>query len=108
MHRETEPRVFPASFQVYVGRLEKMLSRDAQERTGRDWVVYRRVGGARLKASAGPGLANTFRRALMAHSPQPVSLAISGHRKDGLRPLTPYTSPTCPCPLSGTPTPTVD
>ncbi len=82
-HRETQPRVMPATFQPYTTRDATSAAPAPRPVLGDDWLVLRRVGGPRLPSVAGPAVARSVRAALMKFACQPVPEVISGHRADG-------------------------
>lgn len=85
LHREVEPRVTPASFQRYTQRPEAVEPGMARSIFGDDWIVLRRVGGPSLPIVAGPAVARTLRRALLAWADRaggPIPEALSGHKPD--------------------------
>lgn len=82
-HRGLEPRVTPLRFVRYGppgarARIDATASVNSGE-----WIVLRRVGGARLSVTAGVSVASAVRAALMRYADQPVHEALSGHRPDG-------------------------
>lgn len=84
-HREIEPRVMPARFQRYTERPATVESAMVRSVFGEDWIVLRRVSGPSLPMAAGPGVARTLRRALLAWADRagvPISEALSGHKPD--------------------------
>jgi len=82
-HRETEPRVLPASFVRYTERSATGGAAVQAGDFGNDLIVFARKSGPRLPITAAPGLARQFRRALMAHADEPIHPVISGHSADG-------------------------
>jgi CRISPR-associated protein Csb2 len=87
LHRETEPRVLPASFVSYreCSKEESSSSRapSACSVFSNDFIVFARVDGPRLPSSSTVGVSRQFRRALMSLADQPVHEVISGHKADG-------------------------
>jgi len=80
-HRGVKSRVLPARPQRYclVGESTSEASR-ARSVFSSDWVLFERVGGARLLASRGPALARALRSALIEiHGQGDLPETISGH-----------------------------
>jgi CRISPR-associated protein Csb2 len=89
-HRETEPRVLPATFVRY---REGGMVLEAKVDTsifGDDWIVLARVSGPRLPSTAAAGVARQLRRVLMSFSSQPVPEMLSGHHPDGPASVSPH------------------
>lgn len=83
-HQETEPRVMPAQFQSYERARAKRVTTTPCSIFSDDWLILRRAGGPVLPITASPGVARSFRRALMSHfGAGPIPEAFSGHRADG-------------------------
>lgn len=85
-HREIEPRVMPTRFQRYTERALPPATAIPATIFGRDWVVLRRTGGAALPMVAGPKVARTLRRSMLAWAERAgggISEALSGHKADG-------------------------
>ncbi|HEY8550083.1 MAG TPA: type I-U CRISPR-associated protein Csb2 [Vicinamibacterales bacterium] len=82
-HHETEPRVLPATFVRYREGARPAQREIPSSVFGADWIVFARVGGARLTSVSAAGVARQFRRALMAAADQPVAEILSGHQPDG-------------------------
>lgn len=82
-HRETEPRVMPASFQDYDApeRLRPSTPTTHFENSG--WLVLEQSAGPMLPASRAPDLVRAVRGALMKFAAQPVPEVLSGHAADG-------------------------
>jgi CRISPR-associated protein Csb2 len=85
LHRETEPRLMPATFQPYTRRAPDRQDVVVGSLFSDDWLVLRRVGGPALPMTATVAVARTLRKALMVHAPN-VTGTLCGHTADG-RPL---------------------
>jgi CRISPR-associated protein Csb2 len=99
-HRETEPRVLPAMFVRYRQGVRPPREPSESSLFGEDWIVFARVGGARLPSTATVGVARQLRRALMSVAPQPVSELLSGHGVDGAAGNSPHLA-IVPLPFAG-------
>lgn len=86
VHREIDPRVMPTRFQRYTERALPDAASIPATVFGRDWVVFRRIGGVSLPMVAGPKVARTLRRSMLAWAERAgggISEALSGHKPDG-------------------------
>jgi len=86
-HQGVENRVLPAIPKRY-GRRDANLSDAvvvaAESIFSHDWVVFERVGGARLLSSRGTDLSRALRVALFEqHGLKTLPASLSGHRQDG-------------------------
>lgn len=83
LHRETEPRVLPATFVRYrEGRLAARTPVPASV-FDEDFIVFARVAGPRLDSRAVAAVAAQFRRALMSVAREPLPEILSGHASSG-------------------------
>ncbi|MFO0749474.1 MAG: type I-U CRISPR-associated protein Csb2 [Myxococcota bacterium] len=85
-HRETEPRVMPAAFQMYAPAASPRRQQPgvAVSIFGDDWLVLRRVEGPHLPASAGPAVARGLRKVVLSlFGERPIPETISGHDARG-------------------------
>ena len=82
-HRAVEPRVLPFRIQRYtrVGRSGGMTP--PRPDFSNEWIVFRRVGGARVLLTQSVRIANAVRGSLMRYATQPPDRFISGHEEDG-------------------------
>ncbi len=83
LHRERDPRVMPARFEVYTTRSREEPIEIARSVFSRDWLVFRRVGGPSLPMTATAGVARAFRRALLSYADERLPETVSGHAVDG-------------------------
>ncbi|MEZ6018498.1 MAG: type I-U CRISPR-associated protein Csb2, partial [Planctomycetota bacterium] len=83
LHREQEPRVLPFVIQRYATGQRGAKPSAIQSAFSDNWVVLRRVTGPDLPATAGPALARSLRRALLAHAEEPIPEVLSGHIANG-------------------------
>jgi CRISPR-associated protein Csb2 len=90
MHRETEPRVMPASFRLYSDRPLDAIENLARSGFSENWLVFRRALRHERQApqlivpmTAAANLARTVRRALIRFAPQPPCEFLSGHQDSG-------------------------
>ncbi|MGH8611752.1 MAG: type I-G CRISPR-associated protein Csb2 [Gammaproteobacteria bacterium] len=82
-----ENRVLPAIPKRY-GRADvwrkESVTAPAQSIFSNDWVVFERIGGARLLSSRGTDLSRALRDALFdQHGSKTLPASLSGHRQDG-------------------------
>ncbi|MFB3854001.1 MAG: type I-U CRISPR-associated protein Csb2 [Vicinamibacterales bacterium] len=87
-HQAVERRVLPARATRYGGRrgggYRQPLAHSVFAASEDGWVVFERVGGARLLSSRGPELATALRAALVEqHGAPTLPGVISGHLRDG-------------------------
>lgn len=82
-HRETEPRVMPATHIRYRSTPRATQSPLPHSVFDDDFIVFERHEGPRLPSVSAVGVARQFRRALMSVAEQPVPELLSGHKADG-------------------------
>jgi CRISPR-associated protein Csb2 len=85
-HQETEPRILPCLFQRYRRERGARDESIAESVFGRDWLVFRRIGGPRLPLTRVVDVAQALRGALIGHAAQPPPEILTGHDAAG-RPL---------------------
>lgn len=83
LHRETEPRVMPATFRLYTNRPVERAVLSPRSAFSDEWLVFRRVSGISLPAASGIGLARMIRKVILSFADEPIAEVISGHRPDG-------------------------
>jgi CRISPR-associated protein Csb2 len=86
VHKETEPRVLPASSQGYARPgppPAPPIPRGLFEPDGSRWVLLARAGGPALPLTAAVGAAGALRRCLLGFAGTPSPRLISGHLPDG-------------------------
>lgn len=83
-HQGVENRVLPAIPKRY-GRLKPVASDPFAESVfSNDWIVFERIGGARLLSSRGTDLSRALRDSLLEqHGSKTLPASLSGHRQDG-------------------------
>lgn len=83
IHRETEPRVMPAAFQLYGSRPSGREPTRATSVFSGDWLAFRRVAGPALPMVSAVGVARGVRKVLLSmFGEAPIPEVISGHRAD--------------------------
>lgn len=83
IHRETEPRVMPAAFQLYGSRPSGHEPTRATSVFSGDWLIFRRVAGPALPMVSAAGVARGVRKVLLSmFGEAPIPEVISGHRAD--------------------------
>jgi CRISPR-associated protein Csb2 len=82
LHRETEPRVMPASFRLYSDRSVSQRPPTLQSVFSEDWLILRRSAGIGLPATATVGLARMVRKVILSVADEPIPEVVSGHRSD--------------------------
>lgn len=80
-HREIEPRVMPAMFQLYTRKAAAANPAVPPTVFSDDWLVLRRVGGLPLPMTASAGVARQIRRTLMSYAAS-IPEVLSGHTND--------------------------
>lgn len=83
-HRAVEPRVLPFLPKQYGAPGVSRSSETVEPVFSREWIVFERVGGARLLSSKGIDLARAFRKALIEkHGSETLPIELSGHDAAG-------------------------
>lgn len=84
IHKGVEPRVLPFVVQRYrPAAASAACAVPTSVFDHEDWLILRRVGGARLPHTRAIDLARAVRGALMRHAVQPPAAVLSGHEADG-------------------------
>ncbi len=91
-HQGVESRVLPACPQRYgPARSKAEEATRARSLFSSEWVVFERLGGARLMSARGTDLARALRDSLIEqHGAKSLPTSLSGHRADGSPASTPH------------------
>jgi CRISPR-associated protein Csb2 len=84
VHRESEPRVLPATLQLYTDQAPPAPVDVPRTVFSDDWLVLRRLAGPRLPSTSAVGVARVVRKIILRQfGTSLVPEVLSGHRADG-------------------------